>query len=136
NRGGCFSIFNDSKHAVTVDVKKPGGVALARRMCGWADIVIENMRPGVMARLGLGYETLSRDHPGLVMLSTCNMGQTGPRAMTPGFGTQLSSLAGFCHLTGAPDGPPMLLYGPYIDFVAANFGAAAVLAALHRSRSS
>jgi len=136
NRGGCFSIFNDSKYAVTVDVKKLEGIELARRMVNWADIVIENMRPGVIARMGLGYETFAESNPGLVMLSTCNMGQTGSRAMTPGFGTQLSALAGFSGLTGSSDGPPMLLYGPYIDFIAANFGAAAVLGALQKSRNT
>jgi benzylsuccinate CoA-transferase BbsF subunit len=94
--------------------------------------VIENMRPGVMARLGLGYEDLAKEKPEIVMLSTCNMGQTGPRADQPGFGSQLSALAGFCGLTGDPDGPPMLLYGPYIDFVASTLGSAAVLAALDR----
>ncbi|NNE38894.1 MAG: CoA transferase, partial [Gammaproteobacteria bacterium] len=89
---------------------------------------------GVMSRIGLGYHTLIQHNPKLVMLSTCNMGQTGPRAMTPGFGSQLSALSGFCGLTGASDGPPMLLYGPYIDFIAANFGASAVLAALDKAR--
>ncbi|MFQ5660302.1 MAG: CoA transferase [Gammaproteobacteria bacterium] len=134
NRGGCFAYFNDSKYAVTLDVKKTGGLELARRLMEWADVVIENMRPGAMARLGLGYDTFAKTHPDLVMLSTCNMGQTGPRAHTPGFGSQLSALAGFSHLTGMADGPPMLLYGPYIDFIASNFGAAAVLAALEKSR--
>jgi crotonobetainyl-CoA:carnitine CoA-transferase CaiB-like acyl-CoA transferase len=68
------------------------------------------------------------------MLSTCNMGQTGPRADTPGFGSQLSAFAGICGLTGPRDGPPMLLYGPYVDFIASTLGAAAVLAALERRR--
>ncbi len=136
NRGGCFAFFNDSKYGVTVDIKKPEGLALARRLIGWADVVIENMRPGVMARIGLGYDEVSTDNPGLVMLSTCNMGQTGPRAHTPGFGSQLSSLAGFCEAIGEPDGPPMLLYGPYIDFVASVMGCSAVLAALDKSRST
>jgi crotonobetainyl-CoA:carnitine CoA-transferase CaiB-like acyl-CoA transferase len=136
NRGGCFSIFNDSKYGVTIDLKKTEGVALARRLVDWSDLVVENMRPGVMERLGLGYEALSEGHPGLVMLSTCNMGQTGPRADTPGFGSQLSALAGFCGMTGVPEGPPMLLYGPYIDYIASSLGASAVLAALIRSRRS
>lgn len=134
NRGGCFSIFNDSKYGVTVDLKNADGIALARRLIAWSDLVIENMRPGVMQRLGLGYVALSEGHPGLIMLSTCNMGQTGPRADTPGFGSQLSALAGFCGMTGEPDGPPMLLYGPYIDYIASNLGASAALAALVRSR--
>ena len=132
NRGGCFAIFNDSKLAVTLDIKKPGGVELGRHLVDWSDVVIENMRPGVIARMGLGYDTFEQSNPGLIMLSTCNMGQTGPRANTPGFGSQLSALAGFSGLTGAADGPPMLLYGPYIDFIAAGFGAAAVLGALEQ----
>lgn len=131
---GCFAYFNDSKLGLTLDLKNPRGVELARRLAGACDVVIENMRPGVMARLGLAYETLKAEHPGLVMLSTCNMGQTGPRADTPGFGSQLTALAGVCHLTGEPDGPPMLLYGPYIDFIASTLGAVAVLAALERRR--
>ena len=130
NRSGCFSLFNDSKYGVTVDVKNPVGLKIARRLMDWTDVVVENMRPGVMERIGLGYEAASRTNPELVMLSTCNMGQTGPRAQTPGFGTQLSSLAGFCGAIGEPDGSPMLLYGPYIDFVASMMGTSAVLAAL------
>jgi crotonobetainyl-CoA:carnitine CoA-transferase CaiB-like acyl-CoA transferase len=70
------------------------------------------------------------------MLSTCNMGQTGPRADQPGFGSQLSALAGFCEMTGLPNGPPMLLYGPYIDFVASSLGASAAIAGVLKSRRS
>ncbi len=136
DRSGCFAIFNDSKYAVTLDLKNAPGIEVAQRLIGWADIVIENMRPEVMSRLGLGYETARQLNPGVVMISSCNMGQTGPRAQTPGFGSQLSALAGFCGLTGSPDGPPMLLYGPYIDFIASTLGASAVLAALDRRRRS
>jgi crotonobetainyl-CoA:carnitine CoA-transferase CaiB-like acyl-CoA transferase len=136
NRGGCFSFFNDSKFGVTIDLKKPDGIALAKRLAAWCDLVVENMRPGVMERLGLGFAELAKINPKLVMLSTCNMGQTGPRADQPGFGSQLSALAGMCDLTGLPDGPPMLLYGPYIDYVASSLGASAALAAVIRSRNS
>ncbi len=131
-RSGCFAIFNDSKLGVTLDAKNPRGLELARRLVASSDVLIENMRPGVIARMGLGYETLKRENPRLIMLSTCNMGQTGPRADTPGFGSQLTALAGMCNLTGEPGGPPMLLYGPYIDFIASTLGAVAVLAALER----
>jgi crotonobetainyl-CoA:carnitine CoA-transferase CaiB-like acyl-CoA transferase len=134
DRGGCFAYFNDSKLGITLDLKNPRGIELARRLVATCDAVIENMRPGVMARIGLGYEALKAARPGLVMLSTCNMGQTGPRADTPGFGSQLTALAGMCNLTGAADGPPMLLYGPYIDFIASTLGASALLAALERRR--
>jgi len=133
---GCFALFNDSKYDVTLDLKQPEGLALGRQLTAWCDVVVENMRPGVMERLGLGYEALCQDNAGLIMLSTCNMGQTGPRADTPGFGSQLTALAGMCGLTGQADGPPMLLYGPYIDFIASTMGSAAVLAALERRRRS
>jgi benzylsuccinate CoA-transferase BbsF subunit len=136
NRGGCFSFFNDSKYGVTVDLKKPDGIALAKRLAAWCDLMVENMRPGVMDRLGLGFAELAKINPKLVMLSTCNMGQTGPRADQPGFGSQLSALAGMCGMTGLPEGPPMLLYGPYIDYVASSLGASAALAAVIGSRNS
>jgi crotonobetainyl-CoA:carnitine CoA-transferase CaiB-like acyl-CoA transferase len=134
NGGGCFAYFNDSKFGVTLDLKNPNGLGLARRLCNWGDIVIENMRPGVIDRLGLGFDALKADHPGLIMLSTCNMGQTGPRADTPGFGSQLTALAGICGLTGERGGLPTVLYGPYIDFIASTLGAVAVLAALEQRR--
>ncbi len=134
NRSGCFSYFNDSKYAVTIDVKKPGGIELARRLSDWTDVLVENMRTGVIDRIGLGYQELKKTNPGLIFMSTCNMGQTGPRAATGGFGSQLSALAGFCGLTGDAGGSPQLLYGPYIDFVAALVGAPLILAALDRRR--
>lgn len=134
NRSGCFAYFNDSKYAVTIDVKKPGGIELSKRLADWADVVIENMRPGVVDRIGLGYKDLKKTNPDLVYISTCNMGQTGPRANTGGFGSQLSALAGFCGLTGYPGGSPQLLYGPYIDFIAALVGTPVILAALDRKR--
>lgn len=136
NYSGCFAMFNDSKYGVTLDLKSPGGIELARELVCWSDVVIENMRPGVMQRLGLGPDDLRALNPDIVVLSSCNMGQTGPRANTPGFGSQLSALAGFCGLTGDPDGLPMLLYGPYIDYIASSLGAAAVLAAVDRQRRS
>lgn len=136
NRSGCFAFFNDSKRGVTLNLKNDAGLRLAHRLVEWSDIVIENMRPGVMQRLDLDYENLRASSPQLIMLSTSNMGQTGPHATHPGFGSQLSSLSGFTHLIGEPDGPPYFLYGPYIDFVAVAFGGIAVLAALdHRRRT-
>ncbi|MDX1486054.1 MAG: CoA transferase, partial [Alphaproteobacteria bacterium] len=107
---------------------------LARRLSDWADVLVENMRVGVIDRIGLGYEELKRTNPDLIFMSTCNMGQTGPRAATGGFGSQLSALAGFCGLTGDAGGSPQLLYGPYIDFVAALMGTPLILAALDKRR--
>jgi benzylsuccinate CoA-transferase BbsF subunit len=134
NRSGCFCYFNDSKHGVTVDLKSDQGISAAHQLIEWTDIVIENMRPGVMERLGLGYEKLRERKRELIMLSTSNMGQSGPYAKHPGFGSQLSSLSGFTELIGEPDGPPNLLYGPYIDLIAVAYAGAAVLAALDYRR--
>jgi len=134
NRSGCFCYFNDSKYGVTIDLKDEEGISAAHRLTEWADIVIENMRPGAMDRLGLGYDRLRERNPQLIMLSTSNMGQSGPCSKHPGFGSQLSSLSGFTELIGEPHGPPGFLYGPYIDLIAVAFGGAAVLAALDYRR--
>src|SRR5436305_12406275 len=89
-----------------------------------------------MRHSGPEFGALAERNPRLVMLSTCNMGRTGPRADQPGFGSQLSALAGFCGLTGFPGAPPMLLYGPYVDFIASTLGACAVLAATFAAQRS
>jgi benzylsuccinate CoA-transferase BbsF subunit len=134
-RGGSYALFNDQVLNITLDLKQPKAVALARELVSKADIVIENFAAGVMDRLGLGYSELQRVKPNLIMLSSCNQGQTGRRASQRGFGSQLTSMSGFTHLTGYGAGePPMLLYGPYVDFVAVGFGLIAVLAALDYRR--
>lgn len=133
-RAGLFALTNDNKLSVTLNLKTERGAGLARRLIATADVVIENFTPGVMERLGLGYEALRTDNAALVMLSTCNQGGTGPRARQPGFGTHLTALSGFIEVTGWPDRDPALLVGPYIDYIAVGYGACAVLAALDRRR--
>jgi crotonobetainyl-CoA:carnitine CoA-transferase CaiB-like acyl-CoA transferase len=133
---GCFAIFNDGKLGATINLKTPEGIDLAKRLVARADVVVENFTPGTLARLGLGYEALRAVRPDLVMLSSCNMGASGPYARHPGFGSMLSSLGGFTHLTGYPGEGPLLNYGPYIDFIGAGYGLIVVLAALdHRRRT-
>ncbi len=134
DRAAMFAFYNDGKRSATLNLKHPKGVALARRLIGTADVFVESFTPGTVARLGLGAETLRHDHPGLIVLSSCNQGQTGPHAFHPGYGSQLSALAGFVQLLGEPDSTPVLLYGPYIDYVAVGYGAIAVLAALERRK--
>lgn len=129
-RAAMFAMTNNDKLAVTLNLKSAAGLALARRLIDRADVVVENFTPGSMARLGLGYETLAETNPRLVMLSSCNQGQSGPRAHRPGFGTHLSAQGGFIHLTGWPDRDPSILWGPYIDYIAVGYGLVAVLAAL------
>ena len=137
NRSGLFALCNNDKLGITLNLKKaPRATELARRIVAWSDVVIENFSPGTMKRLGLDYESLRIVKPDLVMLSSSNLGQTGPHANHPGFGSQLSSLAGFTNLIGYADGPPQMLYGPYIDYIAVAYGAVATLAALdHRDRT-
>jgi benzylsuccinate CoA-transferase BbsF subunit len=136
DRSGCFAVFNDGKLGVTLNLKAPEGITLAKRLVARADVVVENMTPGTVDRLGLGYEALRTVKPDVIMLSSCNMGQSGPNARHPGFGSMLSSLGGFTHLTGYGGETPLLNYGPYIDFIGAGFGLIAVMAALdHRRRT-
>ena len=134
DRAAMFAFYNDGKRSATLNLKHPTGVALARALIGKADVFVESFTPGTVARLGLGAETLRADNPGLIVLSSCNQGQTGPHAFHPGYGSQLSALAGFVQLLGEPDSTPVLLYGPYIDSVAVGYGAIAVLAALERRK--
>jgi benzylsuccinate CoA-transferase BbsF subunit len=135
NRSGLFALCNNDKLDITLNLKKaPQATELAKRIVAWSDVVIENFSPGTMARLGLDYQSLKQIKPDLVMLSSSNLGQTGPHAHHAGFGSQLSSLAGFTHLTGYPDGSPQILYGPYIDYIAVAYGAVAILAALDYKR--
>ncbi|RME43462.1 MAG: CoA transferase [Chloroflexi bacterium] len=131
DRSGTFALFNNDVLSVTINLKTSRGIELAKELVAHADVVIENFAPGVMERLGLHYKALREINPGIIMLSSCNQGQSGPRASQRGFGSQLTSLSGFTHLTRYDDGhSPMLLYGPYIDFIAVGYGLIAVLAAL------
>src|SRR5919109_1123586 len=135
NRSGLFALCNNDKLDITLNLKKaPAATELAKKIASWADVVIENFSPGTMGRLGIDYPALKEVKSDLIMLSTSNLGQTGPHAHHAGFGSQLSSLAGFTHLTGYPDGPPQILYGPYIDYIAVAYGAVAILAALDYKR--
>ncbi len=134
DRTGSFALFNDSKLGITLNLKHPRGLDAARRLVAWADVLIENFVPGVMARNGLSYEASREVNPSIIYLSTCNMGQTGPKATQRGFGSQLTSQSGFTYLTGEAGGEPMLLFGPYVDFIAVGFGLIAVLAALDDRR--
>lgn len=134
NRSGLFAMNNDGVHSVGINLKDRRGLELAQRLAARSDVIIENFTPGTMQRLGLGYDTLRSRNSRLVMLSTCNLGQRGPRAQHPGFGSQLTSLSGFTHLIGEPDRIPAIAYGPYIDYIAVGFGYIAILAALEYRR--
>ncbi|MEW6671892.1 MAG: CoA transferase [Thermodesulfobacteriota bacterium] len=134
NRSGSFAICNNNKLGVTINLKAPGAIDVARKLVQWADVVTENFTPGTMDKLGLGYEDLKKVKPDIIMLSTCNQGQTGPHAQHPGFGSHLSSLCGFTYVTGYKDCEPSILYGPYVDHIGVGYGVIAVTAALEHKR--
>lgn len=135
--GYDFAIYSHNKYGITLNLRHPKGPEVAKKIIkNWANVVIENFTPGVMKRLGLEYEALREVRPDLIMLSSCNLGQTGPHAMHPGMGSHLTHLSGFTHLSGWPDGPPLILIGPYIDFIGVVYGANALVSALdYRQRT-
>jgi len=133
NRGGVFNVINSSKMSITINLAHPKGIALAKKLVAWADIVVENFAGGTMKKMGLGYEELKKVKPDIIMLSACMMGQTGPYTWMPGFGEHLSALCGFFHIAGWPDREPADL-GHYTDFIAPRFNALAILAALDYRR--
>jgi len=97
---------------------------------------VESFTPKTLRAVGLDYDQLRRVNPGLVMLSTCMQGQTGPRRDYRGFGQLMASLSGFYELIGWPDRDPSMVYGAYTDFICQRFCAAALVAALdHRRRT-
>lgn len=135
-RSANFCNVNLGKLSVTLDLAKEEARAIAARLADWADVVVENFSPGAMAGWGLDYETLRARNPGLIMLSTCLNGQTGPQADLAGYGTMGAALSGFHDLTGWPDRPPAGPFLAYTDYVSPKFIAASILAALdHRART-
>lgn len=131
-----FPSYNQGKRGVTLNLRDPRAVALAKRLVATCDIVTENFAPGTMAKLGLGDEDLRAVRPDLIMISMGLAGQTGPERHYKGFGTVIQGSAGITHLTGWPDRPPTGTGVAYTDFVASHMAAFALLCALeHRERT-
>jgi len=135
-RSGYFVQQNRGKKSVCVDLKNPAGHAIVRELVAAADVMVENFAPGVIARHGFGYETVSALNPRIVMCSISLCGQTGPSAYKPGFDPIGASLAGVLDMTGEADGPPLLNTMGIGDISTGVHGLSAVLAALlYRERS-
>ena len=131
-----YVLLNPNKESVSLDLSKPEGVELVRRLVDWADVACENFAPGVMERWGLDAASLRRRKRSLIVASACLFGQTGPQRAYPGFGGQGSAIAGFNHLTGWPDREPHGPYGTITDSLSPRYVAVAVAAALlHRRRT-
>lgn len=125
-----------NKRSLALDLKQQEGRDLVLRLVEGVDVVIENFRPGVLARLGLGYDELRAANPKVVLLSVTGYGQDGPYADRAGFGTLIEAMSGFAASNGDPDGPPTLPAIPLADGVAGVFGALATMIALYERDAS
>ncbi|MFJ9131302.1 CaiB/BaiF CoA transferase family protein [Streptomyces sp. NPDC102340] len=125
-----FFAFNRGKRSLTLDLKSPQGRDIARRLATRADVVVENFLPGVMERLGLGYDELSARNPGLVYVSATGFGQSGPDRMRKGYDTVFQALSGVMAMTGEPEGPPSKTGIPVADMTSGLWVAIAVLTGL------
>ena len=130
----AFAHFNSDKLSLTLDLGTESGREVLLDLVRWADILMESYTPGVMQRLGLGYADLTKVNPGLIMMSTSLMGQSGPLTSFAGFGNLAGAITGFYELTGWPDRSPAGPFLAYTDYVAPRFGVAALLGALEFRR--
>jgi crotonobetainyl-CoA:carnitine CoA-transferase CaiB-like acyl-CoA transferase len=125
-----------NKRSVVIDLKTEQGCKLALALMAGADIVLENNRPGVLERLGLGYEQVSAQHPGIIFVRISGYGQDGPYAQRPGYGAICEAVGGVRHMTGDPDRPPArvaLATTDYLTSVYAAFGAMGALRSRDRT---
>ena len=125
-----FNAVNRGKRGVVIDLKQSGGQAAVRRLALASDVLVENYRPGVLDRFGLGYEDLAREHPRLVYASISGYGQTGPLAPRGGFDLVAQGVSGLMSVTGEPGRPPAKAGIPVTDLGAGLFALAGILAAL------
>ncbi len=133
---GAVQGANAGKLGVTLDLAHADARPVIESLVRWADVVTESFAPGVVARIGLDYESLRKLKPDLIMISSCLMGQTGSLRGFAGFGNLAASVTGFQLFAGWPDRAPSGPAGAYTDYIAARYNAIAILAALeHRRRT-
>jgi crotonobetainyl-CoA:carnitine CoA-transferase CaiB-like acyl-CoA transferase len=125
-----FLSINRNKESVTLDFKQPGGRAVLDRLVAMTDVIVENFRPGTLAKLGLDYAALAPRHPRLVYCSISGFGHSGPRRKEPGYDAVMQAEGGLMSITGAADGPPFRLGVAIADIVSGMFAAQGVTAAL------
>lgn len=125
-----WSVVGRNKYPITLNLKQEAGRKAFLELIDRSDVLIENLRPGAMNRLGLGPETLLQRNPGLVIGSVSGYGQTGPQSSRPGFGTLAEGFSGFTYLNAQPDGPPTNAPLALADFIAGLNLALAIMIAL------
>jgi crotonobetainyl-CoA:carnitine CoA-transferase CaiB-like acyl-CoA transferase len=129
--GLWWKVIARNKRAVTLNLSTPEGQELLRELAADADVLVENFRPGVLEKWGLGPDVLLQHNPRLVVLRVTGFGQEGPYSERRAFGTLMEAMSGFAHQTGQEDGPPTLPPFGLADGVAGIAGAYAVLTALY-----
>ena len=127
-----FASINRNKRSVVLDLKDPAQKQAARQLILSADVVLENNRPGVMDRLGLGYESFRAEKPGLVYCSISAFGQSGPRSSEGGFDVTVQAMSGIMSVTGEPDGAPVKCGVPVSDVGTGLYAALTVVSILRR----
>jgi CoA:oxalate CoA-transferase len=125
-----FALVNRGKRSVVLDLKTPEGQRAARALAIKSDVVVENFRPGVADRLGVGYAELARGHPKLVYASISGFGQSGADGERPAYDVVAQAMSGLMSVTGAPDGPPMQVGEPIGDMAAGIYAAFGIVTAL------
>ena len=139
NKGGVglyYKILGRGKKSVTADLRTPFGVEVVKRLVKDADILIENYRVGTLEKWGIGPEVLQAINPGLIIVRITGFGQTGPYRDRPGFGTLAEAFAGFVHINGEPQRPPLLPGFGLADSTTGIMAAFLASAALHEKRRS
>jgi crotonobetainyl-CoA:carnitine CoA-transferase CaiB-like acyl-CoA transferase len=134
NRSHFYGEFNTSKRSLALDLKHERATEITQRLLSWADVILESFTPGAVDRLGLGYEAARAANPGVVMVSTCLLGQTGRCASMAGYGYHAAGVAGFFELAGWPDRAPIGPWNAYTDTIAPRFLTTTLLAALDHKR--
>ncbi|WP_049892960.1 CaiB/BaiF CoA transferase family protein [Natronococcus jeotgali] len=127
-----FWTVNYDKQSVELDLKSEEGYEICRELIDEADVVVENFRPGTAERLGLGYEELAEDHPGLVYCSISAFGDSGPWSTRPGYDLLIQGMSGMMSVTGPEDGEPVKVGLPQTDLITAMWSAFGIVNALYR----
>jgi crotonobetainyl-CoA:carnitine CoA-transferase CaiB-like acyl-CoA transferase len=127
-----FLAVNGNKRSLTLDLRHPQGVEIVKRLVATADVVWENFRPGVMNKLGVGYDTLSALNPRLIYCGVSGFGNTGPERATAAFDGKLQAMSGIMSITGEPAGGPMRAGFAICDTIGGMTAALAVASALYQ----
>ncbi len=136
NRAGYFNQYNQGKRSVTLNLKKPEGITLAKQLVTKSDIAIENFAAGIMDKMGLGYEVLRAIKPDIIMIALSGYGASGPEKAYVSYGPPQVALSGMSSLTGYQDGPPMQAGFSYGDPNGGVHGTFAIMCALlHRAKT-